>query len=46
MLVLIGIIFFSKYRADPIISNTMPNSPGGIGASRGKSSGFSIREGV
>ena len=46
MLVLISIIFFSKYRADPIISDTIPNSPSGIGVSRSKSSGFGIREGV
>ena len=47
MLVPISIIFPTKYRADPAISDTMPNSSGGIGASRGgKSSGFGIREGV
>jgi len=44
MLVLIGVIFPSKYRADPATSNTIPNSSGGISVSRGgKSSGFSIR---
>ena len=44
MLVLIIIIFPSKYKANPTTSNIIPNNSNRISASRGgKSSEFSIR---